>query len=40
MAGMLILTGLLIAVILFDLAVWRWGVDSSDSAIEVDGHRW
>ena len=40
MAGLMILTGLLIVVILFDLAVWRWGVDSSDSALEVDAHRW
>ena len=40
MAGMMILAGLLITVILFDLAVWRWGVDSSDSVIGVDGNRW
>ena len=31
MVGALILIGLLLLIIAFDLAVWRWGVDTSDA---------
>ena len=31
MAGTLILLGLLVALIAFDLAAWHWGVDSTDA---------
>ena len=36
MAGMLILLGLLVALIAFDLAAWRWGVDSTDAYTNLD----
>ena len=34
MLGMIILIGLLVAISLFDLAVWRWGVDSTDTWVD------
>ena len=36
MAGMLILMGLLVALIAFDLAAWRWGVDSTDAFTNLE----
>ncbi len=38
MLGLLILIGLLITIIAFDLAAWRWGVDSTD-AFNFDRNR-
>ncbi len=39
MVGLLILIGLLVMLIAFDLAVWRWGVDSTDALISLDYDR-
>ena len=36
MGGMLILLGLLVALIAFDLAALRWGVDSTDAYTNLD----
>ncbi len=36
MGGMLILLGLLVALITFDLAAWRWGVDTTDAFTGLD----
>lgn len=34
MSGSMLLLGVLLVVIVLDLAAWRWGVDSTD------GHDW
>ena len=36
MAGMIILIVLLVAIVAFDLAVSRWGVDSTDAFNDPD----
>ena len=36
MVGTIILIGLLIAIVVLDLAAWRWGVDSTDAATNRD----
>ena len=36
MEAALILIGLLLVVIVFDLAVWRWGVDRGDGFTDPD----
>jgi hypothetical protein len=39
MVGLLILIGLLLLLIAFDLTVWHWGVDSTDALTSLDYDR-